>query len=83
MREFRLKGGELTFVTDITVYICGENVKFMLFLFQIYVEKNLCGENLCGEKMTNLRSARVEGIGTEQWGDVASIWEVDKNYLRK
>ena len=30
--------------------------KFMLFLFQIYVEKNLCGENLCGEKMTNMRS---------------------------
>ena len=22
----------------------------MPFLFQIYVEKNLCGENLCGEK---------------------------------
>jgi len=25
-------------------------------LFQIYVEKNLCGENICGEKMTNMRS---------------------------
>ena len=29
----------------------------MSFLFQIYVEKNLCGEILCGEKMTNMRSA--------------------------
>ena len=29
----------------------------MPFLFQICVEKNLCGENLCGEKMTNMRSA--------------------------
>ena len=29
--------------------------KFMTFLFQTYVEKNLCGENLCGEKMTNMR----------------------------
>ena len=32
----------------------------MSFLFQIYVEKNLCGENLCGEKMTNMRSGRFE-----------------------
>ena len=30
--------------------IYGVLLKFMLFLFQIYVEKNLCGENLCGEK---------------------------------
>ena len=30
--------------------------KFMLFLFKICVEKNLCGENLCGEKMINMRS---------------------------
>ena len=58
-------------------------MKFMPFLFQIYVEKNLCGENLCGEKMTNLRSARVEGIGTEQWGDVASIWKADNFFLKK
>ena len=29
---------------------------FMQCLFQIYVEKNLCGENMCGEKMTNMRS---------------------------
>ena len=29
--------------------------KFMLFLFHIYVEKNLWGENLCGERMTNMR----------------------------
>ena len=34
----------------------GVSSKFMSFLFQIYVEKNLCGENLCGEKMTSKRS---------------------------
>ena len=37
-----------------TIY--GVLSKFMSFLFQIYVEKNLCGENLCGEKMTSKRS---------------------------
>ena len=29
-------------------------MKFLPFLFQIYVEKNLCGENLCGEKKINM-----------------------------
>ena len=33
-----------------TIY--GVLSKFMLFLFRLYVEKNLCGKNLCGEKMT-------------------------------
>ena len=33
--------------------------KFMPFLFQTCVEKNLCGENLCGEKMTNMRSDKT------------------------
>ena len=39
-----------------TIY--GVLLKFMSFLFQIYVEKNLCGENLCGEKITNMRGVQ-------------------------
>ena len=33
---------------------------YMPFLFQICVEKNLCGENLCGQKMTNMRSVHCK-----------------------
>ena len=52
----------------------------MLFLFQIYVEKNLCGENLCGEKMTNMRSVLVPLLvynGTEHGGSVGLDLEVN------
>ena len=45
-----------------TIY--GVLSKFMPFWFQIYVEKNLCGENLCGEKMTNMRS---DWLYLEKW----------------
>ena len=49
-------------VVTTRAHICHEYHEFYLsrgemsasIQFQIYVEKNLCGENMCGEKMTGL-----------------------------
>ena len=43
----------------ISAFYAGVLSMFGPFLFEIYVEENLCGENLCGEKMTNMRSDNV------------------------
>ena len=44
----------------ISAFYAGVLSMFGPFLFEIYVEENLCGENLCGEKMTNMRSVLAE-----------------------
>ena len=43
-----------------TIY--GVLSKFMPFLFQIYVEKNLCGENMCEEKKWQIWGLSIDGM---------------------
>ena len=50
--------------------------KFLPFLFQIYVEKNLRGENVCGEKMTIMGSARSQSaLAQSQEAGTPCIWK--------
>ena len=63
---------ELIFVTDITVYICGEKIVQNLNSLWSFIEvdavfvPNLYAENLCGEKMINMRSESTQcNFGTE------------------
>ena len=60
-----------------TIY--GVLSKFMLFLLQIYVEKNVFGESLWGEKMTNMRSVWAVSFSQESCSKVEFVHAVNAN----